>query len=82
MPLDATKLLGVCCAEDFAMCWDYGGKLYVWGSGKNGRLGLGCRGGSYNYNVYSPTRLECLSEECIVAASCGETHGVALTKSR
>lgn len=56
-PKDMAVVRGVCCADDFAMCWDSAGKLYVWGSGRNGRLGLGCRGGSYKYVVCLPTRL-------------------------
>jgi alpha-tubulin suppressor-like RCC1 family protein len=79
LPANTALIRGVACSDKFVMCWDSLGKLYTWGDGQYGRLGLGCRKGNYNYVEYKPTKLEALADLFIVGACCGEDHALAIT---
>lgn len=52
------------------------GQLWVWGSGKNGRLGLGSPA-----DEPSPLLLESLENHCIAEVACGFDHSLILLTS-
>lgn len=40
--------------------WDLDGGIYTWGDGNEGKLGIGCINGNYNYMIVNPTKIKSL----------------------
>ncbi|OQR95960.1 regulator of chromosome condensation (RCC1) [Thraustotheca clavata] len=73
MQVNVTKLA---LGQEHSAAVDDAGKIYVWGRGEKGQLGLGDK----TLQVDSPTLLESLSEVEIVDISCGTQHTAAVDK--
>ncbi|CDW84371.1 UNKNOWN [Stylonychia lemnae] len=66
----------ICAGSVFsAALTELHGKIYVWGSGKNGQLGLG----NIKNSMY-PTCVDYLANEKILDISCGDSHVLALSE--
>mmetsp|Transcript_12218 Transcript_12218/g.18487 ORF Transcript_12218/g.18487 Transcript_12218/m.18487 type:complete len:1399 (+) Transcript_12218:55-4251(+) len=71
------KVKKLSCGASHTAVITENGRLFVFGCGDGGRLGL--REGSYD-TVTTPTLVESLLNETIVSVSCGNSTTVALTK--
>lgn len=79
IPLQIPKLIGVCitavaCGAGHSVAISSVGRVYCWGVGKQGQLGLG------NYeSVLEPSLVTSLLQLEVVAVSCGISHTYFLT---
>ena len=72
--LDIVK---ISCGKMHSMCLSSKKKIFSWGTGLNGRLGLGT-----NEDVLSPTEIQMLSNLRVIAISAGESHSAAITQTK
>eukprot|EP00949_MAST-11_sp_MAST-11-sp1_P001661 g1661.t1 len=76
--LKGTHIKDVAAGEAHSLAVDSDGRLYAWGQGNEGQLGLGSTG-----DIMSPTQIEQWNVSNgppkIVAVACGSRHSVAVT---
>jgi alpha-tubulin suppressor-like RCC1 family protein len=65
----------VCCGSYFSAVITATGKVYTWGCGNEGKLGLGDK-----IQRTAPTRVEMPFSEPVVDIACGMTHVLVLTR--
>lgn len=70
---DAQKVVEICAGDAHSMVRTKDGKIYSWGSGSYGRLGLGSES-----DQYSPKVIEKLKNIDITHISCGAFHSLAV----
>lgn len=73
----AAKVVKVASGAVFSLALTSDGKVYSWGSGQNGQLGLG---NSSNTTTFVPTLVENLSDFKVLDIQCGESHSLAVTE--
>eukprot|EP00762_Andalucia_godoyi_P003710 ANDGO_08539.mRNA.1 Ultraviolet-B receptor UVR8 len=76
--LNHSRIVSVACGSMHSACVDSSGKVWVWGRGVNGQLGLGDK---VNHQP-TPACLDSTpSHESFVQVACGMAHTLALTAS-
>lgn len=75
--LSQQLVLKVSCGSTHTACITESGKLWIWGCGDGGRLGLG--DGMFK-TIWSPVLVESLSHETITSVSCGNTTTLVATQ--
>ena len=75
------SIADVQCGKDSTACITDTGRLYTWGKGMAGKLGLGSQAkGSYgNRPVAVPTRIDFFASKVVCLVSLGRNHSCALT---
>lgn len=73
--LRTVKIQQIACGQDHSLALD-DNDMYSWGSGKNGRLGLG-----HEKDVFSPTKTPEFTSLRLIAISAGWRHSVALAEN-
>ncbi|CAG9313214.1 UVR8_2 [Blepharisma stoltei] len=66
----------ISAGANFSACLTEDGKVFVWGSGEHGQLGIE---NSENLKQKNPTMVEALNNEIIVSIVCGENHVICLS---
>ena len=66
----------ICCGANHNLAVDFLGKIYVWGSGKNGKLG-------FEDELYraSPVHLKALDHEFILDISASSSNSACISQS-
>jgi alpha-tubulin suppressor-like RCC1 family protein len=67
------QIVDACCGLDFTIAVSSEGKLYSFGKGKSGALGLATKS-----NVHSPTLMEALADKRVVSLNVGGNHAACL----
>lgn len=57
------------------------GKIYSWGSGQNGQLGLGNSEPIQSSPIYEPTLIQSLESYKVNDIMCGESNSIAFTET-
>lgn len=65
--------MDVCCGLDLTIAVSSEGKLYSFGKGKSGALGL-----ATTSNIHTPALVEALTDKRVVSLSVGGNHAACL----
>ena len=86
VPISENKdvnIIKISCGEAHSLALTNEGKVYSWGFGSNGQLGLGFCEDSFepgeglkNSMRYKPEKIKCLDEEKICDIKCGKTFSI------
>uniref|UniRef100_A0A0G4HPQ8 Uncharacterized protein n=1 Tax=Chromera velia CCMP2878 TaxID=1169474 RepID=A0A0G4HPQ8_9ALVE len=76
--LDGETVVGVACGGRHSAAWTAGGKLFIWGNGNSGRLGLNDTEIRWNATLVTAPLLE---GEFVTQAALGGAHTVVACKS-
>jgi len=74
--LRSKEVVRITCGSYHTAAVTKSGKLYTWGGGMYGKLGVGNEQGSS-----IPVLVDKLRDKCVINVACGSRHTVALTKS-
>lgn len=74
--LSQIGLKKVVAGANFSAGLTQDGRLYVWGSGLNGQLGLGSQ-----KEAFSPCLVDALIGERVIDVQCGDSHTCVLCES-
>eukprot|EP00762_Andalucia_godoyi_P006478 ANDGO_02934.mRNA.1 Ultraviolet-B receptor UVR8 len=75
-PLSHVFITSICAGSGHSAAISDDGRVYIWGWGEHGQLGLGDLG-----NQLTPRWIEYLQGKNVRAVACGEAHTMALTES-
>ncbi|KRX03968.1 Regulator of chromosome condensation 1/beta-lactamase-inhibitor protein II [Pseudocohnilembus persalinus] len=78
-PQQIYQVSGIAIGKNHCLCWNLEGKIFSWGDGSEGKLGVCKQDGSYNFNFISPIQIKLLEKYRIVQGACGESHSCVLT---
>ncbi|XP_040822924.1 probable E3 ubiquitin-protein ligase HERC6 isoform X2 [Ochotona curzoniae] len=73
--LETLHINSVSCGKEHSLAVCHKGRVFAWGAGSEGQLGLG----ELKETVFTPLKIKALSEIKIIQVSCGHHHSLALS---